>query len=344
VGSSRNPRSSSHTALISQLPRWLRPPRTLRPTRAGWVFFVLLLSVGVATILIGNNLLHIVLALMLSFLVLSGLLSEAVLRDIRVKRHLPQEAFAGQATAMAIEIENPHRVMPAYAFVLDDFGQMQGEARSPFPVSRIFVLHVAAGTTKTRTYSMKATQRGPCKLLGFRISTRFPFGLFSKALFLEEPDELIVYPGIHKGGAAHYQVRDPGDESTRQTQKRLLGPEASQVRAYETGDSQRRIHWPSTMRRGEILVRAGETSEAYAAEVVLNTMGIEPGDAFEVQVCRATTEVLHLLQEGVEVGLRTDSTDLPPRDTTRSQLLRFLALVQPETPMAAADSMEGDAA
>jgi uncharacterized protein (DUF58 family) len=344
VGSSRNPRSSSHTALISQLPRWLRPPRTLRPTRAGWAFFVLLLVVGVATILIGNNLLHIVLALMLSFLVLSGLLSEAVLRDIRVKRHLPAEAFAGQATAMAIEIENPHRIMPAYALVLEDFGQMLCETAAPFPVSRIFVLHVAAGSKKTRTYSMTATSRGPCHLMGFRISTRFPFGLFSKALFLEEPDELIIYPARHKGGAAHHLVRDPGDESTRQSQKRLLGPEASQVRPYQTGDSQRRIHWPNTMRRGEILVRAGETSEAYAAEVVLNTLGIEPGAAFEAQVCRATTEVLHLLQEGVEVGLRTDSTNFPPRESSRGQLLRFLALVQPESSAAPADSMEGNAA
>jgi uncharacterized protein (DUF58 family) len=304
----------------------------------------LLLGVGVATILIGNNLLHIVLALMLSFLVLSGLLSEAVLRDIRVKRHLPKEAFAGQATAMAIEIENPHLIMPAYALVLEDFGHMLGDAAAPFPVSRIFVLHVAAGTTKTRTYSMKATQRGPCQLMGFRISTRFPFGLFSKALFLEEADELIIYPGINNGGAAHHLVRDPGDESTRQTQKRLLGPEASQVRPYEIGDSQRRIHWPSTMRRGEILVRAGETSEAYAAEVVLNTRGIEPGEGFEFRVCRATTEVLQLLQEGVEVGLRTDSTNFPPRETTRSQLLRFLALVQPETPVTSAESLEGNAA
>ncbi|MBW2712128.1 MAG: DUF58 domain-containing protein [Deltaproteobacteria bacterium] len=323
----------------------MRPPRTLRPTRAGWAFFVLLMGVGVATILIGNNLLHIVFALMLSFLVLSGLLSEAVLRDIRVKRHLPQEAFAGQPAAMAIEIENPHLLMPAYALVLEDYGLMQEEGASPFPVSRIFILHVAAGSSKTRTYSMNPPNRGPCNLLGFRISTRFPFGLFSKALFLEEPDQMMIYPGLHRGGAAHHLVRDPGDESTQQTQKRLLGPEASQVRPYETGDSQRRIHWPSTMRRGEILVRAGETSEAYAAEVVLNTSGVEPGKAFEYQVCRATTEVIRLLQEGVEVGLRTDTAILSPRDTQRSQLLRFLALVQPEPSMTqGASTAKGQAA
>jgi uncharacterized protein (DUF58 family) len=331
VGPSRNSRSSSHTPLISQLPRWLRPPRTLRPTLAGWAFFVLLFGVGMATILIGNNLLHIVLALMLSFLILSGLLSEAVLRDIRVKRHLPKEAFAGQTTAMAIEIINPHRLMPAYALVLEDFGQMQGEGESPFPVSRIFILHVAAGKMKTLTYKMKPPHRGPCDLLGFRISTRFPFGLFSKALFLEEPDELVIYPNLHKGYATHNQVRDPGDESTQHSQKKLLGPEASQVRPYAPGDSQRRIHWPSTMRRSEILVRAGETSEAYAAEVVLHTANVEPGAAFETQVCTATTEVMRLLQDGVEVGLRTDSVHLPPRDTQRGQLLRFLALVQPDS-------------
>ena len=52
----------------------------LRPTRAGWLFFVIIFGVGFAALNTGNNLLYLVLALMLSFLVLSGLLSESALR------------------------------------------------------------------------------------------------------------------------------------------------------------------------------------------------------------------------------------------------------------------------
>ena len=75
--------------LERRLRRWLRPPRTLRPTRAGWVFFALTLGVGLAALNTGNNLMYMVLSLLLSFLVLSGVLSESALRGIQVRRLLP---------------------------------------------------------------------------------------------------------------------------------------------------------------------------------------------------------------------------------------------------------------
>ena len=67
----------------------------LRPTRAGWSFFVLTFGVGFAALNTGNNLLYLVLSQMLAFLVLSGILSEAALRGIRVERELPRDIFAG---------------------------------------------------------------------------------------------------------------------------------------------------------------------------------------------------------------------------------------------------------
>ena len=39
----------------------------LRPTRAGWIFFLLTFGVGFAALNTGNNLLYLVLSLMLSF-------------------------------------------------------------------------------------------------------------------------------------------------------------------------------------------------------------------------------------------------------------------------------------
>jgi hypothetical protein len=64
---------------VETLRRWLRPPRTLRPTRAGWSFFAITFGVGFDALNTGNNLLYLVLSLMLAFLVLSGALSESAL-------------------------------------------------------------------------------------------------------------------------------------------------------------------------------------------------------------------------------------------------------------------------
>ena len=75
--------------------RWLRPPRQLRPTRAGWSFFALTFGVGFAALNTGNNLLYLVLSLMLAFLVLSGVLSESALRGIALRRRAAARALRG---------------------------------------------------------------------------------------------------------------------------------------------------------------------------------------------------------------------------------------------------------
>ena len=81
---------------------WLRPPRTLRPTRPGWVFFALTFGVGFAALNTGNNLLYMVLSLLLAFLVLSGVLSESALRGVRIRRRLPREIHAGRAAPVVL--------------------------------------------------------------------------------------------------------------------------------------------------------------------------------------------------------------------------------------------------
>ena len=50
----------------TRIRRWLRPPRKLRPTRPGWLFFAVTFGVGFAALNTGNNLLYLVLALMLA--------------------------------------------------------------------------------------------------------------------------------------------------------------------------------------------------------------------------------------------------------------------------------------
>ena len=64
------------------------------------------MAVGLAAINTGNNLLFLIFGFMLSLIVLSGILSEIVLRRVKVSRRLPRRAFAGTtfaARATAVE-------------------------------------------------------------------------------------------------------------------------------------------------------------------------------------------------------------------------------------------------
>jgi uncharacterized protein (DUF58 family) len=109
------------------------------------------------------------------------------------------------------------------------------------------------------------------------------------------------------------------------------------LREYAPGDALRRIHWPSSLRVGELMVRDVENEPEAEVEVRLRTLGERPGEAFERRVSWSASEVASLLEMGARVALRTDREYFPadagPRQ--RAQLLSYLALVQP-TPVAEA--------
>lgn len=322
--------------------RWLKPPRTLRPTRAGWAFFALTLGVGLSALNTGNNLMYMVLALLLSFLVLSGVLSESALRGIRIRRRPPSEIFAERAAQVVIEITNDQRRVPAFAVVVEDL--VGPDVDAAVPAGRAFALRIGPGETEIRSYALTAERRGRLRFAGMRIATRFPFGLFSKAMVVEDVRATLVYPALEPvafpppSGATHR-----GGETS--TGRGGSSPETGGLRGYATGDPFRRVHWRATLRRGALLVRDQEQERSADHVVRLRTTGAAEGPAFESAVRRATSEVVAHLAEGFRVGLRTEATTYPagqgPRH--RRELLTFLATVGPDGEADAQDDREAAA-
>ena len=315
----------------SRLPRWLRPPRTLRPTRAGWVFFALTLGVGFGALNSGNNLLYLVFSLMLAFLVLSGVLSESALRSLEVRRRLPRELFAMAPSTLAVEITNTSRRVPAFAIVVEDLLQPVPGVESYRPLGRMFALRVGPGSTEHRAYRLVPERRGPLRLAGFRISTRFPFGLFAKAAILELPEEALVFPAVTDGELPPAMAISEG-EGPAGNARPESGSEVVGLRPYTHGDSLRRVHWRATLRRGTTVVRQSEEPRAAEASIYLATRVPVPEERFEQSVRRAASQAVHLLGQGARVSLRTDATWIPPDHGPgqRVRLLAFLARVAPE--------------
>jgi uncharacterized protein (DUF58 family) len=317
---------------------------------------VIIAGLGFAALNTGNNLLYMVLALMLSFLALSGFLSESALRGIQVRRKLPREIYACRNNSVLLEISNVQRRVPAFAVVVEDQLRVthRGESQILEPaeearkkrrkkrkpnrkerVGRCFALRVAPGTCETRRYRLHPTQRGSLAFAGFRVSTRFPFGLFLKSLELESSEETLVYPEILDSGPLQSVA-----EANRSGQSAALeieqGGSVAGLREFEQGDSMRRIHWRSSLRRRSLLVI--ETEDDANADVEVRLRAAErparSGAAarFERRVSRAASEVVHHLQAGVAVALRTDAAYFPADAgiRQRARLLSFLALVEPD--------------
>ena len=103
------------------LPGPLQPPpeedlkrkfwrRKLKFTREGKYFLGITLGVGFAAINTGNNLLYLLLGMMLSLIIVSGVMSELSLRNLTVKRRLPGRAQVARSHLVEIEVFNNNYV------------------------------------------------------------------------------------------------------------------------------------------------------------------------------------------------------------------------------------------
>jgi uncharacterized protein (DUF58 family) len=314
--------------VFSRARRWLRPPRTLRPTRAGWSFFALCFGVGFAALNTGNNLLYLVLALMLAFLVLSGVLSEAALRGIRVRRVLPDELFAGRTARVALEIHNAQRRFAAFAIVVEDrVAEPEGSDRA---AGRCVALRVPAGAREVRSYRFEPARRGALDFRGFVVSTRFPFGLFTKSLVLEAAEQGLVYPAVER-------VTTPGQRDTDAPDGALPRPRdgsgdaADSLREFAAGDAARRVHWRASARARRLLVRRRVGDEPAEIQIELARAGVDSLEQFERRVSRAASEVVEALAAGHRVSLRAAPDEFAAASGARQRkhLLAFLARVSP---------------
>ena len=321
---------------------------------------MIILGVGFAALNTGNNLLYLVLSLMLSFLVLSGVLSESALRGIEVRRRIPRELFAGRENSMRIEVTNKQRRVTAFAIVIEDRlapasdervqvrttgddgartsrrSRKRRKKKEGEPAGRCFVLRVAPGATESRRYTVTPAHRGPLQFSGFRVSTRFPFGLFLKYREYDCAEEALVYPEVtaYNPPARFSEAEATGENTITRVGS---GGDVSGLREFAEGDSMRRVHWRQSIRRGALLV--SETEDDHEAEIEVrlrarNTpeRGLDRASGFERAVSRAASEVVGHLQNGLAVALRTDAAYVAADSGARhrARLLSFLALVAPD--------------
>src|SRR4029434_2274466 len=96
-----------------------RPRRTIWPTRDGWWSLFAAVGLGVAAGNNGNQLLYLLSAMIPALVVVSGILSEAVIRRLRLAPALPDEIHARQPALLGITLRNIKRWTPSYSITLE---------------------------------------------------------------------------------------------------------------------------------------------------------------------------------------------------------------------------------
>ena len=290
----------------TRLRRRFRPPRRLGFTREGKIIVLLSVGVGFAAINTGNNLLYLLLAWLLSFIIASGVLSELTLRALTVERRPPPRIFAGEPFLMEVVIKNGKAKRASYSIEVED---LQGKT----PIDkRCYFLKIPEAKSQRTSYRHTFVRRGLYTLTGYRIATKFPFALFRKSRDVDAPLDVIVYP-------ARVPVTRPAPKAvTRgETIAERLGRrgEFFGLREGRPGDDVRDVHWRSSARAGRLLVR--EYEDELARRVAIGVDNALPEDirdaiadaavtpAFEAQIAaveRAISIAASLAASYLEAG------------------------------------------
>lgn len=307
-----------------------RSKRKFRLTREGRAFLFVTVGVGLAAVNTANNLLYLVLGLLLSLLLVSGVLSDLALWKLQIKRKLPARLFAGRRTLIDVALLNEKRWLPSVSVeAIDEIDGVDSEAAR--------FVRVAPGKTEVGSYHFESARRGLFELGTVRVLTRYPFGLIEKGYTTFLPDEIVVYPRLLEHVAA--PALRPMDGDAAPIHKTGRGSEfAGSVRFYREGDEARDIHWKRTASRGELVVREHEQDSSALVTLSVDNL-LPPGlddegvwyERFETSVSEVATLVSVYLAQGISVQVQSSNSVSPlvPGGTPPDPIWRFLALLTP---------------
>ncbi|GAB7003744.1 DUF58 domain-containing protein [Nocardioides sp. AN3] len=304
-------------------------------TLRGRAFLAAGISAVVCAVLLGQSTLVRVGVLLVALpLVTAYAVGRARYKLSLVRTLSPQVVPAGQPARVRLALRNDGR-MPT--------GALRIEEQVPYALGsrpRFVLEGIEHGWRGSVEYPVRAETRGRYELGPMTVRVGDPFGLVELARAFRTTTPLVVtprtvpLPAIPLTGS----ITGSGDQRPRA----FAGGSAEDVtvREYRRGDDLRRVHWRSSARIGELMVRREEQPWQTRATVFLdNRAGAHRGEglnsSLETAVSVAASIALHLGARGYTVRLVTATGEDPATswqhddtEITAGRLLEALAMVE----------------
>jgi uncharacterized protein (DUF58 family) len=195
-------------------------------------------------------------------------------RRPNVRRRGPaHDVFEGDDVRMELDVEATSLVPPPTLVAIERAAKL-GER----------VVELGRGRGR---YELRTVPRGRYRFEPVRIRIEDPFGLARAELVVGEEQALVVYPRLVELERLFSEGGSHAQDGRRLLLRRPTGFELHSVREYQQGESLRNVHWRSTARRGELMVK--ELEDAPRDEVCVLLDGAP--ERFDVAV-RAAGSIL----------------------------------------------------
>ena len=224
------------------------------------------------------------------------------------RRLSPSRTPAGQEARVHLRVDNVSRVPTGLLMLEDKVPYVLG------PRPRFVLDRVEPHGHREVSYRVRSDLRGRYPLGPLQLRLGDAFGMCELTRAFTASDTLTVVPQVQQLPAVKLSGEWTGYGDSHSRAVALAGEDDAVPREYRHGDDLRRIHWRSTAKYGELMVRREEAPLRSRATVLLDTRaaghrGSGPASSFEWAVSAAASIALHLLDRGYTVRLLTDDGD-----------------------------------
>jgi uncharacterized protein (DUF58 family) len=276
-------------------------------TTRGRSFLAAGIAVVIASVAVGQDDLMRIGVLLVALPLLSAWVVARTRYRLASSRRLssPRTA-AGQDSSVTLGVENISRLPTGLLLVEDRVPYVLG-SRPRFVLDR-----VEPRGHREVTYIVRSDVRGRYVLGPMSIRLTDPFGLCELHRSFHTRDTLVITPQVHRLPTVQLAGEWAGSGESRARAIATAGEDDAATREYRQGDDLRRVHWRSTARLGQLMVRREEQPWQSRCTILLDTRtrahaGDGPASSFEWAVSAAASIGVHLVRHGYHVRLLTDA-------------------------------------
>jgi uncharacterized protein (DUF58 family) len=307
-------------------------------TRAGIIYIVGVVLVAIAALNTGNNLLYIVVATLLGAILISGIASAVVLRELELDVRVPEHVFAGQNVTGRVLLRNLRRYLPSLSVSLVPIRKKPGRhwrwvpATFRFPPQRpqgdewislsdrrlrrvddipappgifdgtAYFPYLPPRSEMSADLNLHFARRGRYQEKSFGLATRFPFAFLTKTRHITLPREIIVYPSVEPPDE-FFEVL-PLISGEFESYVRGRGNDLYRIREYLPEDSARHVDWKATAKSGSLKVREFSREDERRLRIVFDNPGkdVLSVKAYEDAVRLAASLAWHFSGQSAELS------------------------------------------
>ncbi len=291
-------------------------------TRAGLVFTLTILLVGMAAFASANNLLFLLVASLLATLLISGFISRLGLAGLELDIELPDHIPARRKVTGQLILKNKKRWTPSFSI------HLSGAPESGMPTT-LYLPIIPAGTTMREAVELLFTKRGLYRENAFYFTSRFPFGFTQRRAQVRLARDVLVYPSIDpQPGFEELLFAVAGEIESAQQGR---GHDFYRIRPYEVLESSRHVDWKATAHTGDLQIREFAREQDQTVTIFLDlNVPEEHDDWFEKAVDCAAFLVWRLSLQGIRTRFVTQQFDQRFPDSGSVYIvLKYLARVAP---------------